>query len=456
MNWKIIGALFVVVLGLGAFLLIEIKQEKKAEPKRKEQERLLAFDKDRVSEFKIQIFDTTYVVSRRNSEWVMQEPLKGSLADSLLVNHLLRIVQRIGIGQKIPADSIDLSQVYLDPPVLSFKVFFDYGDSAWVDFGMLNNTTSNIYCRRNAEDKVLLIPGFIGPMLSVNSMMIRTKQLMAVHPMRARSVRYAFAPGQEVVAVHDTSTGQWWIETGKGRRLADKLQIMNVLSRLYENQVREFQPSDAVELSRAGLKQPLRTLTVEELDGSRNTVSFGRPQENRQYLLWASSSLYPDNLVLVDSFLVSYLDRLNPGNLVNKRMTFLDIYQVNRIQLLYPTGPVELVEQNDTTWKIVQPKESPCRLTQVDRILTQVDTMSAVEVLGPGGNRGFDRPQLTLVLSSGDKVLGRFIVGDYVGSNLYLRDDIRGLDFIAPVRDLERLSYSFKDLADIPVQHVVQ
>ena len=455
MNWKIILILLVVCLGLGAYLYLEMGSDAPSTTERKQIEYLMSYP-DRVESLTISFLDTFYVVNRRESEWVMAEPLAGELADSSMVNHLLEILARIPVIRSIPIDSVNLAQLYLDNPAIWFRVDFTGGDSSTVGFGLLNPTTENIYARREGEDRVLLIGKDVGPMLYINSLLLRSKQLISLSPYRVKHIRLKARQGWESVLDRDQLTGEWSVRQGRRKTRADKSRIQDLLSSLYQGQVHEYLPPDAANMVRTGLHRPVRQLVVVGEQEDSITVSVGNPQRGREYLRWAGTSICPDNLLLVDLRLVELLDGLRLERIRDLHVADFDRGGLNRIELVYSTGKIVLTAENDTLWRIVEPEQSPCKIWQVERLLIHADTMQASRVLPPGGKRGFNRPQLRMTLSAGSEVVARILVGDYKADSLYIRDDLRGIDFLDSSSELEKLTYTFEDLADIAVRHVVE
>jgi hypothetical protein len=253
-------------------------------------------------------------------------------------------------------------------------------------------------------------------------------------------------------------TGEWWIEDSGKRILADARMVMDLLWALSADQVREFYPARTVNVKETGLSNSRRVLWIGDEKGDTNAVFLGNPESERDYLCWAKSSIYPESLVLVDSSLVSLIDNFRTGNLKSLRINNFRPAEVDRIELTSPMDTIVISAENDTLWQIVRPEKIRCRLWQVERLLAHADTMGARQILTPASTgRGFDHPQLKLVLSGGEKVLARVLVGDFAESkSIYVRDDLRNIDFLAPANQFERLNLTFKDLADIPVRHVVQ
>jgi len=455
MNWKTILVLLLVCLGLGFYLFLESRKESGiARPKK---DYLLSADMDNVTAMRITFFDTTFVVEKRYTEWVMRQPYEGQLADSLLIHHLLRTLNKIAPLGYVPADSLDLGLAMLEPPVVTFTIYTGRGDSTFLGFGVLNPTTENIYVRRNREDRVLLIGREVGPMLGFNSFMIRGKGLTPLHPLYVREIRYSSPEGKVFKAYRLEHTKEWWAESGKEKVFADKRQIIRLLSDVYANQVREFRALDEAGPSQTGLNRPLRRLWIVGENEDTTAISLGRPLAEREYLRWASSNLYPDNLLLVDSRVLTRLDDFNLEYVRNLKMTYFQANEVDRIELFSPLDSIVIVADDDTLWRIIKPEEIGCRLPQVEKLLTHVDTMGAFKILPLSAGKGFNRPQFELNLYAGERVLVSLQAGDYAGEKeIYMLDRVRNVVYLTKSAQIERLTYTFNDLADIPVRHIVK
>ncbi|MEA1997530.1 MAG: DUF4340 domain-containing protein [Gemmatimonadota bacterium] len=461
MSWKSILVLLLLCAGLGVYLFIEFSQVDKG-PEKDTKLYLMPIDPEDVVDMEVVFLDTTYVLHREEFEWVLSEPFVNAPADTFTVNSLLRTLSRIVIRQSIHVDSINLSQIALNKPVLSFKLHMESGDTLGVKFGALNPDTESIYARRGDENMVRLINRMHGPTLAAHGFMLRSKGLTDRRPYDFVSLRYTFSPRlPDVTAACDPGTGDWWIgEPGGGDRLlADKRVILDLLWSLYRNKVREFRPDGVVKAGETGLSRPVRTLRLEAENGDATVIRLGSEKSGMDYLRWAESSIYPDDILLVDSSCVLLLDRLKTENLQNLQMTTFNLDEVNRIEILSPTDTIDIVAESDTLWKIVKPDQAACRTWQIERLLTHADTMQAAGILAPVARegRGFDHPQLTLRLYNGPRVVERVLVGDYAGDRkIYMRDDLRNMDFLATETELERLNFTYEDLADVLVRHVVR
>ena len=455
MNWKTMLVLLLLCLGLGSYLFLESKR--KPAVSKDKRNYLLAVDPANVKAVRASLLDTTFLIEKRFAEWVMREPHEGQLADSLLINHVLRVLNKTATLGQVPADSIDLGLTRLDPPAVSFTVYTTTGDSTFLGFGVLNPTTENIYVRRNNEDSIWLIGREVGPMLAFNSFMLRGKGLSALHPFHTRGIIYR-APGKKILkAYYSPETKQWWAESNGEKVLADTRLVNGLLSDIYGNQVREFHALDQAGTGQTGLDRPLRNLWVVSEKGDTTAIALGRQEAEREYLRWAGSTLYPDNLLLVDSRLISRLDDFNLDYLRSLRMTDFQAGDVDRIELFSPMDSIVMVADSDTLWWIIEPEEIGCRLWLVERLLIQADTMGAFEILPSAAGKGFDHSQFELNLFAGDSLLVSLQAGDYAGEErIYMRDRLRDVVYLTRASQIERLTYTFKDLADIPMRHTVK
>jgi len=455
MNWKTMLVLLLLCLGLGSYLFLESK--KKPAVNKLERNYLLTAELDNIKAMRATLLDTTFMIEKKFTEWVMREPYAGQLADTLLLHHIIRVLNKTATRGHVPADSIDLRVARLDPPAVSFTFYTTGGDSTFLGFGVLNPTTENIYVRRNNEGRIWLIGREIGPMLAFNSFMIRGKGLSALHPFYVREIRYS-APGRRVFKAYRLPvTKKWWAESNGEKVLADTRLINGLLFDIYSNQVREFHDLDQADAGQTGLDRPLRRLWLANESGDTTAIALGRPLAEKEYLRWATSTLYPDNLLLVDSRLISRLDDFNLEYVQNLRMTDFQTNEVDRIELFSPMDSIVITAENDTLWRIIEPEEINCRLWQVERLLVQADTMGAFEILTSAAGKGFDHSQFELNLFSGDSLIVSLQAGDYAGEEkIYMRDRLRDVVYLTRASQIERLSYTFKDLADIPVRHMVK
>ena len=457
MNWKVILILLLICSGLGIYLF-KIDWGREPAKKTEERDHLLNCALDQIASARITLFDTTYSIRRKSYEWEFVSPYAGELADSIAVNHLLSSLIKIFALSKLPADSLDMAMVHLKNPVMEIEVQTVAGDSTSLRFGALNPTTDNIYVHRDAEKAVMLISKEIGPMLGLNSFMLRGKGLTVIQPLDITEIRYAGRDIKEFQAARSPGDGVWWMTGGKEKIRADKRKIIRIMRDLYENQVRSFESAGVEESSRTGLDNPQRRLLIKAQNGDSVFVALGNAVDQAAYLRWSYSSLYPNDLVLTDSRLLNHLDtNFELDWMVDLRMADFDETRINRIELSTPLDSIVIVADNDTLWRLVRPKEARCKLPQVERLIAHADTMAASKLLPQGPGRGFEHPQLSLILKDGDKVLFGLLFGDYGGDKqIYVRDLVRQQDFLAPAKEAEDFEYSADDLADIPLSHVVQ
>ena len=456
MNWKVILLLLAITVGIGTYLYLQDEPEVARNDGRPDLEHILPYSPDEVTRVTVVYFDTTYVIVRDGSEWDMQEPPFKAGADSLVVNHLLRVLCETPFATSIPTDSLDLASVDLSHPILVFTAYNEAGDSTRLEFGTLNPTTESIYIHRRGEGRVILANKLLGPMLTVNRFLLLGKSLTGVDPYNTARAE-VFSGGRKVFdTFRNEVPGRWWIDTGRDTLWADQHQLEARLAEFYRGQVREFHSADEVPESETGLRNPVRVLKVTPGNGDPTVVAFGKTKNDMDYLRWASSTLYPDQVVLVDSWLIERLDMFCADTMACRELADFFPPDVDFISVSSPVDSVVLVADNDTLWRIITPQEAKAKLLTVDNLLQHADTVEARKIIPPGRDRGYETPQVRLVLKHGDDLLADLVFGNYEGEEVYARDNKRDMDFLVHSYEIAPLNLTFKYMADIPVRHVVE
>lgn len=456
MNWKVLLVLLLITLGLGGYLLYQGQPLVENKTDRIELDRVLPYSPEEVRKLTVLFMDTTYVIERDGYEWDMDQPDPGWGADSMVVNHLLRTLSEMPYSRAIPVSELDLAEVGLDNPVLVFTAYRSETDSVRLVFGTLNPATESIYILIENKGEVALANKLLGQMLTVDGFLLRGKSLTGIHPYSTVSVRVVSGTREVFNCSRENSRAPWFIHSGGKKLLADKRALNNILGQLYQAQVREFEPRGQKQIRETGLNSPVKTVTVVSEQGDTAVLKLGANDAELDYIRWAATTLYPEHYVLIDSWLLDEIDRMRPDSMQSRRLANFVPSDVDFISLASPLDSLALRAENDTLWNFVAPQEAKVKYVMLEQLLTHVDTLAADKILPPGGDRGFETPQTRLVLMDGDSLLADVIVGYYADEKVYVRDNVRKLDFLASSRDLEPLNVTFREMADIPVRHVVE
>jgi hypothetical protein len=456
MNFKAILVLLMITLGLGAVLYFQRDADEANSQDKPKIEMILPYSYGDVERVTVVYQDTTYVVVRDGLEWDMELPDKGWGADSLVINHLLRTLCEAPFVSSIPFEELDPVAVKLDKPVLVFTAYVSGQDSTRLEFGTLNPTTDNIYILRREEGRVVLANKLLGPMMTVNGFLVRGKSLTGIRPYQAVGIEMESRGRKVFSASRDSVEGNWWIGQRSGNLLANKRKLNVRLGELYNDQIREFYRTGDYPLSETGLNAPLRKMRITAGNGETSVITLGKRDIEENYLRWATSSIYPDHILLIDEWLIERFDLFIADSMENRELVSFYPSDVDFISVASPLDSLVMTATDDTLWTIVTPQQAKAKYLIVDKLLTHMDTVKAIRVLPEGSGRGFESPQARLVLKQGDNLLADLVVGDYVGANVFIRDRARNLDFLVSSREVTPLNASFKDVADISVRHVVE
>lgn len=456
MNFKAIFVLMLVTLGLGAFLYIQRDQDEAGSQDKTVLEKILPYSSSDVERVTVIYLDTTYVLVRDGFEWKMELPDKGWGGDSLVINHLLRTLCESPFASSIPFAELDPVAVKLDKPVLVFTAYVSSQDSIRLEFGTLNPTTDNIYILRRGEGRVVLANKLLGPMMTVNGFLVRGKSLTGMKPFEIVGIEVESRGRRVFSATRENTEANWWIDQERGSLWGDKRKLNIRLGEFNRQLVKNFYRTGEIPQSETGLNAPVRRIKVTGESGETSVISFGKTDSEENYLRWASSSIYPDHLLLIDAWLIDRVDLLIADSMECRELADFFPPDVDFISISSPLDSLVLRVNDDSLWTIIEPQQAKAKYLAVEMLLTHIDTVEAIRVLPEGRNRGFESPQARLVLKQGDNLLADLVVGDYVGENVYIRDMKRNVDLIASPREVSPLNVSFGDFADIPVRHVVE
>jgi uncharacterized protein DUF4340 len=456
MNFKAILVLLLITLGLGSLLYFQRDADEVSSQEKPKFEMILPYSSDDVERVTVVYQDTVYALVRDGLEWEMEAPDKGWGADSMVINHLLRTLCKAPFISSIPFDELDPAAVKLDHPVLIFTAYVSGQDSTRLEFGTLNPTTDNIYILRRDEGRVVLANKLLGAMMTVNGFLVRGKSLTGISPYEAVGIEVESHGRQVFSASRDSVEGFWWIKQGSDNLRADKRKLNLRLGELYRDQVREFYRTGDYSQSETGLNSPQRKMKITAASGETSVITLGKKDAEENYLRWATSSIYPDHLLLIDEWLIERIDLFIADSLENRELVDFFPSEVDFISVSSPLDSLVITAADDTLWSIVTPQQAKAKYLIVGLLLTHMDTVQAIKVLPEGRGRGFESPQARLVLKQGENMLADLVVGDFVGDNVYIRDRTRNLDFLVSSREVTPLNVSFRDVADIPVRHVVE
>ena len=459
MNIKVMVILMVLVAVLAGFLIVRRGADTKhSVAQRTEKNHLLNYDPADVEKLEINFIDTLYVIENQDGKWVVTQPLDNVLADTGYVGNIARILTQLVVLDSIPLDSVNLLQVGLDNPIATFSVFLTDGEKQSVSFGALNQSTDYIYALRAGSKTVSLLDTRSGPPLLTTTFMVQGRKLLTIEPLNVVSVELDKQGKKILSAGLHKDSGRWYFDYPEDVLPVNKTRVLEILRDLYSPQVRRFMDQTGVSDRESGLDKPRFRFSATGLDGQEQTIEFGAPVKDMNFLVWARSNLYPGKLALVDAKLIDQLDKFTPLALESKGISFLNREGLKSIELRYPHETIMLETQDDTLWTLSEPVEAPAKLWQVEKLLTHVDTIDASRVLDKSSDksRGFDQPQLELTINSTRGTECHLLVGNYKSDSVYVRDVLRGLDFLADAGHVKNLTYSVDDLKDVPLRHVVQ
>ncbi|MGE5125340.1 MAG: DUF4340 domain-containing protein [Betaproteobacteria bacterium] len=273
--WKT-GVLVLVLAGLGSYIwFVERKQEPKREGER-EKVTLLTVDKAKAKQVTLATSggDTIKLV-KEGTGWKLVSPFTAP-ADTSAVESMLTSLEKLQADEVVSDQPGDLAQYGLATPSRTVSALVEGAkDPLSVQFGTKAPDGSSVYAKTPSAPKVYLVPSWVEGSFDKKAFDLRDRDLLHVKRDDVRQIEVAGPEGGYALA--RTDAGEWAftkpLATRAGRWAVDGL--LGTLENLRMESVAEENASDPKELSRFGLGQPTRTVSLVMSDGSTRTLQIG-------------------------------------------------------------------------------------------------------------------------------------------------------------------------------------
>ncbi len=273
--WKT-GVLVLVLAGLGSYIwFVERKQEPKREGER-EKVTLLTVDKAKAKQVTLATSggDTIKLV-KEGTGWKLVSPFTAP-ADTSAVESMLTSLEKLQADEVVSDQPGDLAQYGLATPSRTVSALVEGAkDPLSVQFGTKAPDGSSVYAKTPSAPKVYLVPSWVEGSFDKKAFDLRDRDLLHVKRDDVRQIEVAGPEGGYALA--RTDAGEWAftkpLATRAGRWAVDGL--LGTVENLRMESVAEENASDPKELSRFGLGQPTRSVSLVMSDGSTRTLQIG-------------------------------------------------------------------------------------------------------------------------------------------------------------------------------------
>lgn len=260
--------LVIVALLVGAYLLILNKPDKGPEEDSKNEViRLTDYTTDKIESLTLINPDGTFVIARKDSEWVLSSPTDfrydSSTLSSIVINAASMIAEKT-----IEENAQDLSIYGLDKAV-TVKIRDKEGKETVLEVGDMAPTKSGYYIKKADSNDVYLISSYTGKYLVTSRNGLRSKQLFDYENEDLTKLSMD-RRGENVFAAEKAagSTGSTtgWVMTRPIKGNMNITTLANMIDVIVNSTIKEFIEEEAADPAQYGLDSPSYVFEISTAD----------------------------------------------------------------------------------------------------------------------------------------------------------------------------------------------
>jgi hypothetical protein len=390
-------ALFVVLVGLGAYIyFVTWKRSDAGDTASKQEKVFTSLEADKIEELKIKAEkgDTTTVV-KKDGAWQVTAPI-GTAADESEVSSITSGLAQLNVVRVVDDNPADVKEYGLATP----RVQIDFKASGDKDYRRLlvgdkSPTGSDMFARRNDEKRIFLIPAYQDATFNKDTFNLREKKLLRFDRDKVDRVELA-AAGKNVALAKE---GTEWKLAAPVQVRADFGAVEGLLGRLQTAQMKSIaadgaQPAD---LKKYGLDKPEVTVNVNAGSARATLMVGGKAEDGSVYVRDASRPM----VMTAES---SFADDLKKGADEYRRKDIFEFraYNANRVELTRNAQTIVFEktkgegENPQDKWRRVSPNAADADKDKIDSLLSRLSNMRATSFVNTAAKTGLDTPELAV------------------------------------------------------------
>ncbi len=433
----------IFVFGLAAVLLVNKRDEKKAEIKKIEG-KLLNIDKDKVKEIKLLPSDIQIV--KDGESWKIVSPVETE-GDKSSIDGLMNMFDMANVERVVSSDPAEYADFGLVPGYGKMIIVSDSTtDTLYV--GDKNPTGSFVFARKSGSADVFVTTTSLQTNVDKKLFDLRNKKVLNFETNDIKELLL----NTKKVKLSVSKTGNEWNMTVPGNYKADNAEVNKITSRLNSETVKEFVDEEPVNLQKYGLLNP--AVKVELLLGenkAKKTLLIGKADGDKYFA--KDDSRNP--VFLVDSAFVGIFNK-SVFDLRNKNVAEFDQMSANRLELNYSGMTVVCEKDTADNWTVVAPDSGKAQSFKISSIIRQVSGLKVEEFVtdSPGSLSpyGLSRPEVTCKIINNDQLLTELLLGKEINDKIYAKTtDIKSV-YLVKKDIMEQLKPKLEDILEVKQQ----
>jgi hypothetical protein len=391
-------ALAVVLVGLAAYIYFVTSKKPDSGTAPPKEHVFASLDGDKIDELTIksESGDTT-TVKKDKGTWDVTAPLE-TKADEQEVSAITSNLATVDITRVVDENPTDLKQYGLDQPrvEVDFKASGDKasGDSHRLFIGAKSPTGSDLFARRDADKRVLLIPATTDPVFNRSTFDLRSKTVLTFNRDKVDRIQIAASGKTRLELAKD---GMDWKIVQPVSVAADNMAVEALISRLQTLAMKAVAAEHATpdDLKKDGFDKPQGTITLHEGSDMTALIVGGKAGED----VYARDSSKPQ-VVTVDALVAKDLEK-GPDDYRPKEIVTFSGFDSDRVEFTRDgkTTVFEKVKAQGSTpekWRRVSPNAGDVDISNMDSLFSRLSGLRATAFLDSRANTGLDKPALTV------------------------------------------------------------
>lgn len=405
-------ALLVVLLGLCAYIYFVVSKKPEGGSAVAKERAFVSLDADRIDEIKIksESGDAT-TVKKANAMWQVTAPLMAK-ADQMQASAIATNLSTLEITRVVDENPADLKEYGLDAPrvEIEFKASGDktYGSYHRLFLGGKSPTGGDLFARRDADKRVLLVAGYTDPIFNRSTFDLRDKTLLAFDREKVDRIT-ASADGKSIELTKD---GTNWKLTRPIAALADYSAADALLSRLHAAAMKSIVTEQATpaDLGKYGFEKPQGTFVLSAGGAAAASLVMGSKATGDDVYVRDASK---PTIATAEGGLLKDLQK-GPDDYRRKEIFAFRAYSTDRLEFTRDGQTIvfEKVKaqgQASEKWHRVSPNGAPGAAAApgtpnagdpdamgMENLLVKLESLRAASFVDSAARTGLDKPPLTV------------------------------------------------------------
>ena len=391
-------ALLVVLLGLCAYIYFVISKKPESGAQTAKERVFVSLDADKIDEIRVksESGDTT-TVKKANGMWQVTAPLTVK-ADQMQVGALATNLSTLEITRVVDENPADLKEYGLESPrvEIEFKASGDktYGDSHRLFLGVKSPTGGDLFARRDADKRVILVAGYTEPIFNRATFDLRDKTLLAFDREKVDRIDIS-ANGK---ALELAKEGTDWKLTRPAAAFADYAVVDSLVGRLQTAPMKSIVTEQAApaDLKKYGFDKPQATAVLTAGGATASLVVGAKATGDDVYVRDPSKAL----IATADGALLKDLQK-GADDYRRREIFAFRAYSTDRIE--FTRGGQTIVfekikaqGQTPEKWHRASPNAGDPDATSMENLLVKLESLRAASFVDSPAKTGLDKPSLTV------------------------------------------------------------